>query len=86
MTVREQLIGNKTSYDVNIPMLLKDVVTQKFLYCGKGYAQMIEEMDEAGANGRFLYDRDDKDCIILYYIKELEYYHDNELANAFKTA
>ena len=83
MKVIEQLNENKSAYNVGIPMIIKDVITKKFIYCGKGYEQVLKEMDEADANARFLFDKDDKDCIIIYCIKDLEYYNDGELTGCF---
>lgn len=80
MTVKEYLMEYKAINNTGESIELRDILNDGVVYCGGGYEQMIEELSKVGlkhiANARFVcrYPNDEDNCIILGYIKDIEFY------------
>ena len=80
MTVKEYLDETETIYNNGMPIELRDIFNDGSVYCGGGYNQLMEELSTAGlshvANARFVYRNinDEDNCIILCYVKNIEFY------------
>lgn len=80
MTVREYLIKNESIYGNGVPIDLRDVLGDGSVYCGAGYNQLMESLSETGlkhvANAKYVCNdiEDETGYILLYYLKDAEYY------------
>ena len=90
MTIKEYLIEYKTINNTEASIELRDVFNDGSVYCGSGYNQLMEELSTVGlshvANSRFVCrDVDDeKNCIVLGYVKDIELYSQSVLEQVAK--
>ena len=90
MTIKQYLIEYETINNNGNTIELRDVFNDGSVYCGGGYEQLMEELSATGLNhvfnARFVCrDIDDeRHCIVLCYIKDIELYSQTVLENVAK--
>lgn len=90
MTIKEYLMEYETINNTGVSIELRDIFNDGSVYCGSGYNQLMEELSTAGlshvANSRFVC-RDinnEKNCIVLGYVKDIELYSQSVLEQVAK--
>lgn len=89
MTIKEYLIEYEIINNNGKSIELRDIFNDGSVYCS-GYEQLMKELSATGlshvANARFVYRETDneKDCIIIYYIKNIELYSKSVLEQVAK--
>lgn len=91
MTIKEYLSEYEIINNTGKAIELRDIFNDGNVYCGGGYEQLMEELSTTGlshvANARFICrDTDDeRDCIIICYIKnDIELYSQSVLEQVAK--
>ena len=90
MTIKEYLMKYEFINNTGVSIELRDILNDGNVYCGGGYEQLMEELSSTGLShvsyARFVCrDIDDeKHCIILGYIKNIELYSQTVLENVAK--
>ncbi len=90
MTIKEYLMEYEFINNTGVPIELRDILNDGYVYCGGGYNQLMEELSLSGlshvSNARFVCrDIDDeRHCIILGYVKDIELYSQSILEQVAK--